>query len=175
MATRQRQTFGRDVLEALQSVLDSAPATPPKPTAPTSLTKQALVRELAPKLREMHKRGWSWADLASVMAKQVALSPELLSAYLRGKPKASGKSAKKRPEVTSPANKDAAVSGSPQATIAAPEPRELARAAAVVIPAAAPPKPADGPANETPVADKDVLDDEDQWAAEPTAVGGARR
>ena len=177
MSTRQ-PTFGPDVLERMQKALDRAPGRPPAEDPASGFTKLALVRALAPKLRTLHGRGWSWKQLTDILEREVPearVSPELLSAYLRGKPKASAKTAKKKPEGETPANEDrAALRTRAAATSSAPT-REPARASATVTPAAAPPKRADAPANETLVADKDVLDDEDQWAAEPTAVGGARR
>jgi hypothetical protein len=82
MPTSQRRvTFGQDVVDDLRKMLREAPDAPDDKHA--GYSKLELVRDLAPELRALTKRGWSWKAIAAMLSKRVAISPDLLQSYLR--------------------------------------------------------------------------------------------
>jgi hypothetical protein len=86
MPTSRRVTFAQDVVDDLRKVLREAPE-PPK-DKPAEYSKLGLVRDLAPELRALARRGWSWKALAAMMSPRVAISPDLLQSYVRGRSRA---------------------------------------------------------------------------------------
>jgi hypothetical protein len=83
MPTHRRVTFAQDVVDDLRKMLREAPE--PSTEKPAEYSKLALVRDLAPELRTLARRGWSWKALAAMMSPRVAISPELLQSYVRGR------------------------------------------------------------------------------------------
>jgi hypothetical protein len=88
MPTR-RVTFAQDVVDDLRKMLREAPE--PSKEKPAEYSKLKLVRDLAPELRALARRGWSWKALAAMMSPRVAISPDLLQSYVRGRSRASRK------------------------------------------------------------------------------------
>jgi hypothetical protein len=82
-------TFGQDVVNDLRKILREAPD--PPDDKPAEYSKLALVRDLAPELRALARRGWSWKALAAMVSKRVAISPDLLQSYVRGRSRVSRK------------------------------------------------------------------------------------
>jgi hypothetical protein len=85
MPTR-RVTFAQDVVDDLRKMLREAPD--PSRDKPAEYSKLKLVRDLAPELRALARRGWSWKALAAMMSPRVAISPDLLQSYVRGRSRA---------------------------------------------------------------------------------------
>ena len=83
MPTRRRVTFAQDVIDDLRKMLREAPE--PTRDKPADYSKLGLVRDLAPELRALARRGWSWKALAAMMSPRVAISPDLLQSYVRGR------------------------------------------------------------------------------------------
>jgi hypothetical protein len=83
MPTRRRVTFAQDVVDDLRKTLREAPE--PSRDKPAEYSKLGLVRDLAPELRALARRGWSWKALAAMMSPRVAISPDLLQSYVRGR------------------------------------------------------------------------------------------
>jgi hypothetical protein len=76
MPSHHRVTFGQDVVNDLRQILREAPD--PPDDKPAEYSKLALVRDLAPELPALARRGWSWKALAAMVSKRVAISPDLL-------------------------------------------------------------------------------------------------
>jgi len=89
MPSHHRVTFGQDVVNDLRKILREAPD--PPDDKPAEYSKLALVRDLAPELRALARRGWSWKALAAMVSKRVAISPDLLQSYVRGRSRVSRK------------------------------------------------------------------------------------
>jgi hypothetical protein len=81
MAAQRRVTFSRDIVDDLRKMLREAPN--PPDDKPEEYSKLELVRDLAPELRALAKRGWSYKALAAMMSQRVAIGPNLLQSYLR--------------------------------------------------------------------------------------------
>jgi hypothetical protein len=86
MPTHRRVTFAQDVVDDLRKMLREAPE--PSREKPAEYSKLGLVRDLAPELRALARRGWSWKALAAMMSPRVAISPDLLQSYVRGRSRA---------------------------------------------------------------------------------------
>ena len=86
MAARRRVTFGQPIVDDLRKMLREAPE--PPSDKPAEYSKLGLVRDLAPELRALARRGWSWKALAAMISKRVAISPDLLQSYVRGRSRA---------------------------------------------------------------------------------------
>jgi hypothetical protein len=86
MATRRRVTFDQDVVDDLRKMLREAPE--PSKDKPAGYSKLGVVRDLAPELRALARRGWSWKALAAMVSQRVAISPDLLQSYVRGRSRA---------------------------------------------------------------------------------------
>src|SRR5580692_2331333 len=86
MPTHRRVTFTQNVVDDLRKILREAPE--PSKDKPTEYSKLGLVRDLAPELRALARRGWSWKALAAIMSPRVAISPDLLQSYVRGRSRA---------------------------------------------------------------------------------------
>jgi hypothetical protein len=86
MPTHRRVTFAQDVVDDLRKMLREAPE--PSKDKPAEYSKLGLVRDLAPELRALARRGWSWKALAAMMSPRVAISPDLLQSYVRGRSRA---------------------------------------------------------------------------------------
>ena len=89
MAAHRRLTFGQPIVDDLRRMLREAPE--PPNDKPAEYTKLGLVRDLAPELRALARRGWSWKALATMMSQRVAISPDLLQSYVRGRSRATPK------------------------------------------------------------------------------------
>jgi hypothetical protein len=115
MPTHRRVTFAQDVVDDLRKMLREAP----EPTAdrPAEYSKLGLVRDLAPELRALARRGWSWKALAAMMSKRVAISPDLLQSYVRGRSRSLRKGKAERGAApTSPDRPRAPKAASPNGT-----------------------------------------------------------
>ena len=86
MPTRRRVTFDQDVVDDLRKMLREAPE--PSKEKPAGYSKLGVVRDLAPELRALARRGWSWKALAAMVSQHVAISPDLLQSYARGRSRA---------------------------------------------------------------------------------------
>ena len=115
MPSPRRATFGQDVFDNLKAMFEQAPAAPPD-ERPTEYSKLELVRELAPTIGALAKRGWSWKSLAAMMTQRgVAISADLLKAYFA---QSQGKSRRTRTKKKASAKKPSALStraGTPSA------------------------------------------------------------
>jgi hypothetical protein len=89
MAARRRMTFGQPIVDDLRKMLREAPE--PPNDKPAEYSKLGLVRDLAPELRALARRGWSWKALAAMLSQRVAISPDLLQSYVRGRSRATRK------------------------------------------------------------------------------------
>lgn len=77
MSSRPRYT--QETFEAILGRLQAAPAAP----VPRNYSTAGLVRALAPKIREMTKKGYAWEDIARMLGDDgVALSANLLRKYV---------------------------------------------------------------------------------------------
>jgi len=94
MPTRRRVTFAQDVIDDLRKMLREAPE--PTQDKPAEYSKLGLVRDLAPELRALARRGWSWKALAAMISPRVAISPDLLQSYVRGRSRAPRKAKAER-------------------------------------------------------------------------------
>jgi len=117
-------------------------------------TKLELVRDLTPELRALARRGWSWKALATMMSPRVAISPDLLQSYVRGRSRATRKA--KAEGAVAPTSRDRA--GAPKADTANETSRSL-------------PRP---PARPAPIhaAPTEELDAEDAWGTDDDHVTG---
>jgi hypothetical protein len=89
MPPHRRATFGQDVVNDLRKMLREAPE--PPDDKPAEYSKLGLIRDLAPELRALARRGWSWKALAAMVSQRVAISPDLLQSYVRGRSRVSRK------------------------------------------------------------------------------------
>jgi hypothetical protein len=71
------------VVDDLRKMLREAPE--PSKDKPAGYSKLGLVRDLAPELRALARRGWSWKALAAMVSQRVAISPDLLQSYVRAR------------------------------------------------------------------------------------------
>jgi hypothetical protein len=152
MPTRRRVTFAQDVVDDLRKMLREAPE--PTQDKPAIETKLELVRDLTPELRALARRGWSWKALATMMSPRVAISPDLLQSYVRGRSRATRKA--KAGGAVAPTSRDRA--GAPKADTANETSRSL-------------PRP---PARPAPIhaAPTEELDAEDAWGTDDDHVNG---
>jgi hypothetical protein len=89
MPAHRRATFGQDVVNDLRKMLREAPE--PPDDNPAEYSKLRLIRDLAPELRALARRGWSWKALAAMVSQRVVISPDLLQSYVRGRARVSRK------------------------------------------------------------------------------------
>jgi hypothetical protein len=159
MPTQRRVTFAQDVVDDLRKMLREAPE--PSREKSAEYSKLGLVRDLAPELRALARRGWSWKALAAMMSPRVAISPDLLQSYVRGRSRAPRKG--KTEKGVAPTSRDRP--GARKAASASGTSRPLPRPAA-------PPARANAAPGEQVVA-------EDAWGAdddfEEVREEGARR
>jgi hypothetical protein len=146
MPTRRRVTFAQDVVDDLRKMLREAPE--PSRDKPAEYSKLGLVRDLAPELRALARRGWSWKALAAMMSPRVAISPDLLQSYVRGRSRPPRKGKAER--AAAPTSRDRPCA--PKAVSASGASRPLPRPAA-------PPARANAAPGEQLVA-------EDEWGAD---------
>jgi hypothetical protein len=102
MPTHRRVTFTQNVVDDLRKILREAPE--PSKDKPAEYSKLGLVRDLAPELRALARRGWSWKALAAMMSPRVAISPDLLQSYVRGRSRATRKA--KADRAAAPTSRD---------------------------------------------------------------------
>jgi hypothetical protein len=152
MPTHLRVTFTQNVVDDLRKILREAPE--PSKDKPTEYSKLGLVRDLAPELRALARRGWSWKALAAMMSPRVAISPDLLQSYVRGRSRAPRKAKAER--AAAPTSRDRA--GAPKADAASGTSRPLPR------PAAPPVRTNDAPGEE--------LAAEDAWDTDDDLITG---
>jgi hypothetical protein len=159
MPTHRRVTFTQNVVDDLRKMLREAPE--PSKDKPAEYSKLGLVRDLAPELRALARRGWSWKALAAMMSPRVAISPDLLQSYVRGRSRAPRKA--KADRAAAPTSRD--LPAAPKAVSA----NETSRS---------PPRPPAPPAR-VHAAPAEELAVEDAWGAdddlEEVREGGARR
>lgn len=89
MPPHRRATFRQDVVNDLRKMLREA--SDPPDDKPAEYSKLGLIRDLAPELRALARRGWSWKALAAMVSQRVAISPDLLQSYVRGRSRVSRK------------------------------------------------------------------------------------
>ena len=112
MPSMKRPTYTEETIHALVRRFDDAP---PAPKAPEPLGAPALVRKLAPKLREMTRKGYSWQAIAGMMAEDgVTIAPNVLRKYVsEAAPQAKSKKKTKGGPRTLHARPDARPSAAP--------------------------------------------------------------
>jgi hypothetical protein len=147
MPSHRRETFGQDVVNDLRKMLREAPE--PPDDKPAQYSKLGLIRDLAPELRALARRGWSWKSIAAMVSQRVAISPDLLQAYVRGRPRVARKG--KVETAAAPATSDR-----PAARKPAPVKRTSPAAAATTAPSRA----NDASAEESLIEDAWLTDDE---------------
>jgi hypothetical protein len=80
MPSTTRRTYPQETFDAIARRFDTAP---PAPEPPKQWRAPALVRALAPKIRQMTEKGYSWQAIAAMMADNgVMLSPNVLRKYV---------------------------------------------------------------------------------------------
>jgi hypothetical protein len=132
MPTRRRVTFAQDVVDDLRNILREAPE--PSKEKPAEYSKLGLVRDLAPELRALARRGWSWKALAAMMSPRVAISPDLLQSYVRGRSRGARKGKAQSAPAPTPrdrldAPKAVAANGASRSLLVPPAPPARAKAA----------------------------------------------
>lgn len=150
MPTRRRVTFAQDVVDDLRKMLREAPE--PSKDKPAEYSKLGLVRDLAPELRALARRGWSWKALAAMMSPRVAISPDLLQSYVRGRARTPRKGKAERAAASSSRDRP----GAPKAVSANTTSRT-------------PPKPSPARANVSPAEEPAA---EDAWGTDDDLVTG---
>jgi len=79
MPSTTRRTYAQETIDVIARRFDTAP---PAPEPPKQWGAPALVRALAPKIRQMTEKGYSWQAIAAMMADNgVMLSPNVLRKY----------------------------------------------------------------------------------------------
>lgn len=131
MPTHRRVTFAQDVVDDLRKMLREAPE--PSRDKPAEYSKLKLVRDLAPELRALARRGWSWKALAAMMSPRVAISPDLLQSYVRGRSRAPRKGETEKGVAPTSRDRPGARKATPRA-----EPRALCRGRPLHPPARTP-------------------------------------
>jgi hypothetical protein len=78
----QRSKYTQDTVDAIGRRFDAAP---PAPKLPNRFGPPALVRTLAPKIRQMVDKGYTWEAMAQMMAADgVTIRPNVLRKYAAG-------------------------------------------------------------------------------------------
>jgi hypothetical protein len=98
----QRSKYSQETVDAIAKRFDTAP---PAPKPPNKFGPPALVRTLAPKIRQMVDKGYSWEAMAEMMAADgVTIRPSVLRKYaarLLDRPKAKKKTKSRRTTLAS--------------------------------------------------------------------------
>ena len=123
MPTR-RVTFAQDVVDDLRKMFREAPE--PSKEKRAEYSKLALVRDLAPELRALARRGWSWKALAAMMSPRVAISPDLLQSYVRGRSRAPSKGKAEKGVAPTPRDRPGARKANSATETSRPLPRPAA-------------------------------------------------